>query len=77
MRGEIASIDPSGQTATVKHDKIEGWMEAMTMEYPVKDRQEFAKLKVGDKIQATILVQGTGYWIETVTADTSRKDPSQ
>ena len=72
MRGEIVSIDPSGQTATVKHDKIEGWMEAMTMEYPIKDKQEFAKAKVGEKIQAKILVQGSDYWIATVSEDASK-----
>jgi len=72
MRGEIVSLDPSGQTATVKHDKIEGWMDAMTMEYPIKDKQEFAKVKVGEKIQAKILVQGSDYWIAAVTEDASK-----
>lgn len=69
MSGEIVSMDAKSQTATVKHGKIEGWMEAMTMEYPVKDQQEFAKLKVGEKIQAKILVQGTDYWIAAATED--------
>jgi Cu/Ag efflux protein CusF len=41
-------------------------MEPMTMEYPIKDKQEFNKLQVGEKIQAKILVQGTDYWIATV-----------
>jgi protein SCO1/2 len=73
MRGEVVTTDPAGQTATVKHDKIEGWMEAMTMEYPVKDKQQFAKLKAGDKIQAKIMVQGTDYWIATVDPDPAAK----
>ncbi len=72
MRGEVVSIDPSSQTATVKHGNIEGWMEAMTMEYPIHDKQEFAKVKVGGKIQAKILVQGHEYWIATVTEDASK-----
>jgi Cu/Ag efflux protein CusF len=66
MKGEVISLDPTSQTATVKHGKIEGWMEPMTMEYPIKDKQEFSKLQVGEKIQAKILVQGTDYWIATV-----------
>src|SRR6266700_2028331 len=69
MRGEVVRLDPAGQLATVKHDKIEGWMGAMTMEYPIKDKQEFTKLKVGEKIQAKILVQGTDYWIATVNEE--------
>jgi Cu/Ag efflux protein CusF len=72
MRGEVVSLDASGQLATVKHDKIEGWMDAMTMEYPIKDKQEFAKLKVGEKIQAKILVQGTDYWIAAVTEEAAK-----
>ena len=74
MRGEVVSLEPAAQLATVKHDKIEGWMEAMTMEYPVKDKQEFLKLKVGEKIQAKIRVQGTDYWIASVNPDQTQPD---
>ena len=74
MRGEVLSLEPASQLATVKHDKIEGWMEAMTMEYPVKDKQEFLKLKVGEKIQAKIQVQGTDYWISSVNPDEAKPD---
>jgi Cu/Ag efflux protein CusF len=66
MQGEVLSLDPRSQTATIKHGKIAGWMEPMTMEYPVKDKQEFSKLKTGERIQAKILVQGTDYWIAAV-----------
>lgn len=69
MQGEVVSMDAQSQTATVKHGKIEGWMEAMTMEYPVEDQREFAKLKVGEKIRAKILVQGTDYWIAAATEE--------
>jgi Cu/Ag efflux protein CusF len=72
MRGEITSLDSTNQLATVKHEKIDGWMEAMTMEYPVKDKTEFAKLKVGETIRARILVQDTDYWIATVNADAAK-----
>jgi Cu/Ag efflux protein CusF len=66
MRGEVVGLDPRSQTATVKAGKIEGWMEAMTMEYPIKDKQAFTQLKAGEKIRAKVLVQGTDYWIATV-----------
>ncbi len=72
MQGEVLRLDPSAQLATVKHGKIEGWMDAMTMEYPVKDPQEFGKLKVGANIQAKITVQGTDYWISSVTAEPAK-----
>jgi Cu/Ag efflux protein CusF len=77
MRGEVVRLDPAGQLATIKGGKIEGWMEAMTMEYPFKDKQEFAKLQVGEKIQAKIMVQGTDYWIAAVSPDTASPEQAK
>ena len=69
MQGEVVGLDPAAHLATVKAGKIEGWMEAMTMEYPVKDPQEFGKLKVGANIQAKITVQASDYWISSVNTE--------
>lgn len=66
MRGEVKALDPKEKLATVAHEKIEGWMEAMTMEYPIKDQNEFAKLRVGEKIEAKIVVSDLDYWIAEV-----------
>jgi protein SCO1/2 len=52
--------------AVIKHDAIEGWMEAMTMEFPVRDRAEFAKLREGMRIQATVEVQDLDYWLTSI-----------
>ncbi len=67
MQGEVISLDPAAQTAHIRAGAIEGWMEAMAMDYPVKDKQEFQKLKVGDRIQAKVDVQGTDFWIASAT----------
>jgi Cu/Ag efflux protein CusF len=72
MQGEIKALDATAKTATIAAGKIGDWMEAMTMEYPVKDKQEFGKLKVGEKIQAKILVQGTDYWIASVNEEPAK-----
>lgn len=66
MQGEIKSLDPAGKTATINGGKIEGWMEAMTMEYPVKPEADFAKLHVGDHIQATVVVNDLKYYVTDV-----------
>jgi len=63
MHGEVLRLDPQGKIAAIKAGKIGDWMEAMTMEYPVKEQPEFDKLHVGDKIDATVYVQGNSYWI--------------
>jgi len=66
MAGEVVAVDPSTRNATIKHGKIEGWMDAMTMEYTVKPDSDFAKLHVGDLIQATVVVQDPVYWVTDV-----------
>ena len=63
MHGEVLRLDPQGKIAAIKAGKIGDWMEAMTMEYPVKEQPEFDKLHIGDKIDATVYVQGNSYWI--------------
>jgi Cu/Ag efflux protein CusF len=63
LTGDVVRLDPNTQMATIKGDKIEGWMEAMTMEYPVKDKSEFAKLHEGDRISATVYVSESAYHI--------------
>jgi protein SCO1/2 len=65
--GEILALDPTAQTAKLKANKIEGWMEAMTMDFPVKDKQEFGKLRVGETISGKVTVQGTDYWLSAIT----------
>jgi Cu/Ag efflux protein CusF len=63
MVGDVVQVDLPGHLAKIKHEKIEGWMEAMTMDYPVKDPHELESLKAGDHITATVFVQDLNYWI--------------
>ena len=58
LHGEVLRLDPQGKIAAIKHGKIGDWMEAMTMEFPVKDQTEFDKLRAGETIDATVFVQG-------------------
>ena len=66
MQGEIVALDPATHNATIKHGKIEGFMDAMTMEYTVKPEADFNKLHVGDRIQATVVFQDPTYWVTDV-----------
>jgi len=63
LDGVIVSIDPQAHIVKIDGKKIEGWMEAMTMEYPVRDQEELLSLHAGDHITATVLVQGLNYSI--------------
>lgn len=67
MEGEILALDPTTHKATIKHGKIGDWMDPMTMPYTVKPDSEFAKLHVGDRIQATVVVQDPAHWVTDIT----------
>lgn len=47
LTGQVMRLDAQHRFAVIKHQKIEGWMGAMTMEFPVKDAGDFQKLKPG------------------------------
>ena len=66
MQGEIKALDANAKTATIAAGKIGDWMEAMTMEYPVKPDTEFQKLHVGDKIEATVVVADVKYYVTEI-----------
>lgn len=63
MKGEVKALDPANKIATIDAGRIGDWMEAMTMEYQVKPDSEFAKLHVGDKIEAKVVVSDSGYYV--------------
>ena len=63
LHGEVVRLDGQGKIATIRHQKIEGYMEAMTMQFPVKDPAEFAGLHPEDCINATVFVQGFNFWV--------------
>ena len=54
FRGKVEKIDVNAKTFTVNGQKVEGWMDAMTMVY-VPDKEDVIKrIKVGDEITAKV-----------------------
>ena len=66
MQGEVKVLDPVSKNATISAGQIGDWMGPMTMEYPIKPDAEFAKLHVGDRIQATVVVNDLKYFVTDV-----------
>jgi Cu/Ag efflux protein CusF len=67
VRGVIVKVDPAGKTAAINAEKIDGWMEAMTMDYPVHDPKLLEGLKPGDHITAIVHVpEDLNYWIDDI-----------
>lgn len=60
LSGKIVALDAKNQTATVNAAAIPNFMEAMTMDYPVKSKVDFNKLHVGDQIKATVNIASDG-----------------
>jgi Cu/Ag efflux protein CusF len=55
FHGKVEKVDTAAKRITVTNEKVEGWMDAMTMGYSVDKPDEVIKLvKVGDKITATV-----------------------
>ena len=69
IHGQILRLRPENRIAVVKHERIEGWMEAMTMEFPVPDGAEFAKLKEGAWIRATVCVNDSYFWLTGIVVE--------
>jgi Cu/Ag efflux protein CusF len=61
LSGVVLGLNAKDQTANIKHGPIQGWMEGMTMDYPIRSKQEFEQLHAGDHITATVNVRGTDY----------------
>lgn len=69
LKGVVLRLRPDNRVAVIQHEKIEGWMEAMTMEFPVPDAAEYAKLKEGARIRSTVCVNDMYYWLTSVTLE--------
>jgi len=60
LTGKVVSVNAKDQTAAIDAAAVKGYMEAMTMDYPIQSKDEFATLRPGDHITATIDVSDDG-----------------
>lgn len=54
VHGKVEAVDAEAKKLTVNADKIEGFMEAMSMPYKVDKPEVLKTVKVGDEIKATV-----------------------
>jgi protein SCO1/2 len=66
VRGVVQAIQPDRRAATIKHEKIPGYMAAMTMDLSVKNTNEFNGISVGDEITFSLVVTDDDDWIEKI-----------
>jgi protein SCO1/2 len=67
LKGVITAVDFSKPAITVAHEDIPGFMEGMTMEFPVRDDPKVvALLRPGDRIEARLVIDGKVFFLENV-----------
>jgi Cu/Ag efflux protein CusF len=54
FHGKVEAVDDNIKSLKVNGEKVEGWMDAMTMDYKVDDPAILKKVKAGDQIMATV-----------------------
>lgn len=54
FHGKVVSVDKKDKSMRVAGEKVEGWMNAMTMDYKVDNPSVIDKVKPGDRIMATV-----------------------
>lgn len=66
LHGTITAVNAAEGFADVSADAVPGYMEAMTMPYPVPDTQVLARLAPGDEIRADLVVTDQGPHLEKI-----------
>jgi len=64
--GKVVSIDQDQASVMVDGKEIVGFMDAMTMAYPVRDAKALAALGPGDEITADVVVAADGAYLENI-----------
>lgn len=66
VQGVVEAIPPDHRHATIKHEKIPGYMAAMTMDFSVRDTNALNGIAPGDEIACTLVVTADDDWIENI-----------
>jgi len=69
LKGKVMSVDRVAKTATVEHGDIPGYMDAMTMPFPVRQDEVWDVLTPGSEIHADLVVDNANarYWLENIS----------
>ena len=59
-KGVVTIVNLKEGWVEIDHEEIEGLMPAMQMEWPVKNRSQMEALRVGDRVEFTVVETGKG-----------------
>lgn len=69
LKGKVVAVDKAKKKATVAHDEIPGYMDAMTMDFPIRADWVWEDLTKDAEIRAELVVDEKdkdGYWLENI-----------
>ncbi|MEQ1765484.1 MAG: SCO family protein [Pyrinomonadaceae bacterium] len=69
LRGTVVSVDKLQKRAKIDHENIPGFMEKMTMEFPIHENWVWEDLVPGVQIRAELVVDSSAkdpYWLEKI-----------
>lgn len=61
IRGEVVSIGATRNEVTLKHEAVAGFMQGMTMPFPVARRELLDGIAPGDRVEGVLVVEGARY----------------
>lgn len=69
FRGKVISIDKAKKEATIEHQDIPGYMDAMTMPFPIRQDSVWDVLTPGSEIRADLVVDNAKgqFWLENLS----------
>ncbi len=79
FKGKVISVDRDGHKAKIEHDAIPGYMEGMTMDFPIHADFVWDVLKPGADIRAELVVDSAAsdpYFLDSLVI-TSANDPDK
>jgi protein SCO1 len=72
LKGKVVSVDRAAKKAKIDHEAVEGYMPAMTMDFPIRADWVWDELSPGSEITAELVVDNTApsvdetYWLENI-----------
>jgi protein SCO1/2 len=66
LKGKVVSVNQDSGAVVVDAEAMPGFMDAMAMPYPVRDRNDLTKLGPGDEITADVVVTNDGDHLENI-----------
>jgi protein SCO1/2 len=79
VSGMVLSVDPAAKSFTVSHERIEGFMDAMTMPFEVRHPEELRALVPGAIVEFTLVVGDRSAYATRISVrryETVERDPS-